>query len=135
MPLYDTTSNTYFRRAFMNIDVIAEKARETLAGVQFDTMVGTGLSGTLVVPSLARLLNVECWAVVRKESTPHSSVMIEGSIGYRWLFVDDFISSGATRRRVMDQVAWHVPRTTFAGSYLYEWSDGAYNTDLVQQQP
>ncbi len=128
--LYRNHSN-YFSRAFGNIEDIAHKMGIALEGVEYDTMVGTGLSGTLVVPTLARTFGKH-WAIVRKEKSPHASGLIEGDIGQSWLFVDDFISSGATYQRVQDAInglkmyvnTWpyeYVPfQTKHVGAYLYE---------------
>src|SRR6266403_6308817 len=103
----------YFMRAFGNIDDIALDMLETVQDVEFDTMVGTGLSGTLVVPTLARAFGTK-WAIIRKEAAPHTSVMIEGEIGHKWLFVDDFISSGRTLERV---------RMAIGGLRLPNWDE------------
>lgn len=122
--LYDTTHTSYFSRAFLNIEAIGETlvARLNKEGVSFDTLIGTGLSGTIVVPTLARMLAVPAWAIVRKEYTPHSSAEIEGSVGWRWLFVDDFVSTGATKARVKACVERVVPKSTYVGTYAYERS-------------
>lgn len=121
----------YFSRAFGNLDDIASKMLEKVESVEFDTMVGTGLSGTLVVPTLARAFGTY-WAIVRKEHSPHTSNLIEGEIGQKWLFVDDLICSGETRRRVKDVISGlkvrnpedyydvHPIQTEYVGSYLYE---------------
>lgn len=139
MPKTDTTyrcHSTYLERAFGNIETIANDMLETVQNVEFDTMVGTGLSGTLVVPSLARMFGTY-WAIVRKESTPHSNNTVEGEIGRKWLFVDDFISSGVTLHRVQKVISglttsiddgygtW--PRTVpypteYVGTYQYEFN-------------
>ena len=104
----------YFERAFGSLDDIADEMRLALKGIEYDTLVGTGLSGTLVVPTLARTLGT-LWAIVRKEHSPHASGLIEGEIGQNWLFVDDFISSGETRERV---------RKVIDGLKVYDWQSG-----------
>lgn len=116
----------YFNRAFENIDQMADNMLKVIPKhVEYDTLVGTGLSGTLVVPFLARALG-EYWAIVRKEHSPHSNNLIEGEIGQKWLFVDDFISSGSTLRRVKN-VLNNLNRyetthfvTKYVGTYQYE---------------
>lgn len=114
----------YFNRAFEDIDDIANKMLETLQNVEWDTMVGTGLSGTLVVPTLARTFGSK-WAIVRKEISPHTNLQVEGEIGHKWLFVDDFISSGDTLRRVQSVIndletsIWHDPDRS--GPYSDKW--------------
>lgn len=124
----------YFGRAFGDIEDIAYNMIKTLDTVKFDTMVGTGLSGTLVVPTLARAFGVH-WAIIRKEVSIHTNTKIEGDIGQNWLFVDDFISSGETLRRVQnivngitwseyDQTTWSYQTvnftTNYVGTYEYE---------------
>lgn len=124
----------YFEKAFGDIDEIAGKMREELKEVKFDTMVGTGLSGTLVVPTLARAFGTY-WAIVRKENSPHANGLIEGEIGQKWLFVDDFICSGATLERVRDVIKrtlatnrqydpimdlWVPFVSEYVGTYQYE---------------
>lgn len=97
-------------------------ARVCLRGKKFDTLIGTGLSGALVLPLLARALRKN-FAVVRKPDNAHSDERVEGAIGSRWIFVDDLVSTGATFQRVHHEVRQitrsrrHV--TEFAGAYLY----------------
>lgn len=102
---------------------LVDDARLTLADVEFDTIVCTGLSGVLIAPILWRALDVPCLAVVRKpgEST-HSDNIIEGEIGYRWLFVDDFKCTGATFQRVRNAVAGYMVHgpTRNVGAYYYD---------------
>lgn len=105
---------------------IIDNATEALAKVEYDTLVGTGISGAIVVPVLAYRL-FKKYAIVRKANDgSHSSNMIEGSLGKRWIFVDDFIASGKTINRVKNEVANVIAShhlefsTTFVGSFLYE---------------
>lgn len=87
--------------------------------VEYDTIVGSGLSGILVVPGLAKALKKE-WGVVRKESelqggTSHAEQLYEGTMGRRWVLIDDFMCSGATVKRVVQAVhkTFHAPRNSF----------------------
>lgn len=114
------------------LSAMTDYAREEFAAkqLQFDTLVGTGLSGALVVPSLARALTRQGqpevkWLIVRKpEDSTHSSLPVEGDLGRRWVFVDDFIASGKTFRRVKDTIASlaHARKweTQLVASYEYE---------------
>jgi len=131
-PVYRAHSG-YFSRAFGNMDLLIEAMRTDIP-VAYDTLIGTGLSGTLVVPTMARALDVR-WAIVRKDDEQsHASTRIEGEIGTRWLFVDDFISSGRTYRRVQAAVAATVGNTVLAGAWLYE--QGLYGRfDLPATMP
>lgn len=85
----------------------------------FDTLVGVGVSGAVVVPTLARLLGVD-FAIVRKENDgSHGWNKVEGVVGKKWLFVDDLVSSGATVRRVVWVMAEEFPGSEPVGAYLY----------------
>lgn len=91
--------------------------------LEYDTLVGTGLSGTLAVAELARKLNKH-YLVVRKDNDgTHSSLPVEGFLGKRWLFVDDVVDSGRTFARVWEKVqtiTYHYEfQSEFAGTFLY----------------
>src|SRR5690242_5394879 len=124
----------YFDHALTNLDDIIERAAHDLRNVEFDTIVGTGLSGSVVVPALAMWMDVN-YILVRKdgEDSHHTGPMV-GVLGKRWIFVDDFISTGATRTRVLSAIAGAVARrndhwrdwdsnnlfqTNYVGDYLY----------------
>lgn len=108
-------TNAYmaFQREGVNID-------------QFDTMVGTGLSGSLVVPILARGMGKD-FIITRKpgDSHHHGSALAEGNLNDsgKWIFVDDGIGTGTTYRRtreVVNQLAMqHNIPDLFHGAYLY----------------
>lgn len=114
--------------AFDDLDYIADDLGRRCAEENFDTLVGTGLSGALVVPGVARILE-KYWVIVRKEGDgSHSSYPYEGILGERWLFVDDRIETGATLKHVRevitnatDQRAYGMPgfSTRYIGSYTY----------------
>jgi len=109
----------WLNEAFRDIDAVVNKARKALESVQYDTMVGTGLSGSLVIPVLAREFG-KYFAIVRKDEARHSDLEIEGQIGHKWIFVDDFIGSGATRGRVKCAVNGVTGNPDlYVGSYLY----------------
>lgn len=99
-------------------------AAKKLNRVDYDTMIGTGLSGSLVVPVLAKFLSKQ-WAIIRKDGEgQHMPEAFVGDIGERWLFVDDFVSTGATLRRVHRTVGKICQQkhhtTTFVGRYDYD---------------
>lgn len=115
----------YLEDVVERLDSLIERAQTRLAAnpVDFDTLVGTGLSGALVVPRIADALGVN-WLMARKPNDgTHSSKRVEGSIGRRWLFVDDLIDSGLTLKRAIAAVEAETAsrkwRTSFVGSYLY----------------
>lgn len=114
---------SYSHGAFRDSSKLIDSAVKALASVDYDTMIGTGLSGALVIPILARAMGKH-FAIIRKPGdSRHAYQQFEGEIGDRWIFVDDFISSGETRdrvRSVVRRLASEYNPTIFVGSYLYD---------------
>ncbi|WP_146099087.1 phosphoribosyltransferase [Nocardia nova] len=115
----------YLDDAFDPDSVVAD-ARTHLraAGVRCDTLVGTGLSGALIIPILARELGVD-YAIVRAPGPcNHARTRVEGFLGSSWLFVDDHISTGHTfryvYRAITDIAREHSILTTLVGSFCYQ---------------
>lgn len=111
----------YIREAFEQGELI-DAATEELEGIEFDAMIGVGLSGSLVVPLLAREFGKR-FGIVRKadDKITHSTHVVEHNLvsGDRWLFVDDFISTGDTRLWATDAMRRLHGDYMFAGQYLY----------------
>lgn len=118
----------YMNRAY-DPELVIINAREQLADVDYDTMVGTGVSGAIMVPQLARELGKN-WLIIRKPTDKsHSDLPAEGMLGDRWIFVDDFIDFGGTKRMVLTAVEEIVKDygyyatedpVTYVGDYLYQ---------------
>lgn len=122
---------SYFSEAFDDdSDTLVKTARTLLKDVDFDTMVGTGLSGSLVIPVLARAFDVN-FAIVRKEPSPHDSSLVVGRIGQRWLFVDDFVSGGETRRRVKEAVKTATETHRTWNPYAQDLVNSPWNATYV----
>lgn len=114
---------SYSSEAFGESTKLIHDAQEQLEGVDYDTMIGTGLSGALVVPIFARAMGKK-FAIVRKPNdSSHSYSQFEGEIGERWLFVDDFVATGATFYRVQTVINELSARfgspTKLVGRYEY----------------
>lgn len=121
-----TTFQTYyFDEAILNLPKVIEDAKAELEKVEFDTLVGTGFSGGIVIPSLALAMGKK-FVLIRKETddSHHGKGRMVGQLGTAWVFVDDFISSGRTRTRVINKVADAVvetgQKTTMVGQYMYQ---------------
>lgn len=93
----------------------------TLKGrsLQYDGIVVSGVSGLVVGPQLAGLLGKHL-AYVRKynELTKNDSA-VQGFVGDRWVFVDDFVSSGRTFANVCADVRKLNRKTTCVGILQY----------------
>ena len=126
----------YMDRAVYDLPLVIEKAKTDLANIDFDTMVGTGFSGGVVIPTLAMAMGKQ-FVLVRKDNdnSHHGPGRLLGSLGKRWIFVDDFVSTGQTKRRVIEKIAdacsrpvWpseNVHTTEYVGDYVYGMSAGS----------
>lgn len=137
--------STYSSRMLSDPAGIAEELRVSAReqGIKFDTIVGRGSSGMLIVPIVARILRKK-WLIVRKheevQSSHDSSCKWMGELGKRWIFLDDFSSSGQTFRKVRDGVRQAVevanqPSTRYDivnGQFMEIKSPpGTFETELV----
>lgn len=133
--------HNYFSR--MLIGGAAEQtcldAASTLNRVKFDTLVVIGLSGALAGGLIANALGVNLYVLRKPQDTTHDGLGGFGLMGERWVFLDDFISSGRTYKGVLGHVdrlyndgVWDTwddgERTpakplTHVGVYLYNYGD------------
>lgn len=114
-----------------NPGLLLEIAETHLRDADYDTLVGTGLSGTIAVTELARKLGKKYLVVRKPNDGTHSHLPAEGHLGKRWVFVDDLVGTGRTISRCWDVVhklAYDQGFTTeFVGAFLYSdrWFFGA----------
>lgn len=110
----------YMDDAVFDLNKVIETAKERLADVDFDTLVGTGFSGGIVIPALALAMGKK-FVLIRKETddSHHGRGRLLGDLGNKWIFVDDFVSSGRTRQRVIDKVKEVDSGTEYVGQYMY----------------
>lgn len=114
----------YFDQALFDLESVIDRAAESLGNVDFDTLVGAGMSGGIVVPALAVRMGKK-FTLVRKDEddSHHGGGRLVGQLGPRWIFVDDFVSFGRTRSRVIQKIQEALPlptATTMVGQYLYQ---------------
>lgn len=102
--------NHYSSRMLNDVNGIIADARRGMKGVKYDTLVGRGTSGMLIIPVVARALRKNYFIVRKPEesNSAHSGIGFLGRLGRRWIFFDDFVSSGETfyqvRRGVSDAI-------------------------------
>lgn len=96
--------------------------RET--AIPFEAIAFTGVSGALVGAPVALRLG-KYPIVVRKPSDgSHSQYEVEGVTGeFRYAIVDDFIASGSTIRRIIDQVKMHREQAECVAVFLWNWEE------------
>lgn len=119
----------YLRSVFAPdaLDRTARRAVKTLrpfAG-RFDAIAFTGHSGTIVAPLVAVRLHKPMVLVRKPGSEGHmmayeSRVQGASAQGLRYLILDDVVSTGATVRRVIQELSENRAASEFAGLYVYE---------------
>jgi len=121
---------SYMSRALDDVNGVIRDMRKALAGVKYDTIVVTGSSGMMIGPILARALRKKVFVVRKKPEyeSSHSHCAFLGTLGHRWVFVDDFISSGETFRRVRDGIR-EVVKETNTPLQRYNYDTGRYEPD------
>lgn len=103
---------------------------------EFDFIVVTGVSGTIVGAPVAIALCVPLVVIRKKDDTSHDSqdVVNYGQAIGRYLFLDDFVSAGTTLNYVRDRLAqrlmvgidsmWKPPEPesppVYACRYMYD---------------
>lgn len=127
--ILDLTRHSYSKPAFAyDTASLIEDAETQLIGqnVDFDSMVGIGLSGLLVLPVLARHFNVPFFACRKGEESHHNRELPEGGgrIGRKWILIDDAIVTGSTIKKVQSIIETVANRynfeTEFMGTYFYQ---------------
>lgn len=140
-------STGYMDKALFNLEKVLRRAKRDLKDVDFDTLVGTGFSSGVVIPALALRMGKK-FTLIRKDNddSHHGSGKFLGEMGDRWIFIDDFISSGRTRDRVIRKVIdwrgigpWNPAlgdygdyepgpplQTEFVGQYMYAFEEPTF---------
>jgi len=126
----------YFDTALEKRDKVIGQALKVLKhrSNDYDVIVCRGYSGMTVAPILAWALKKPIF-IVRKdgESTHSSEKSFMGTLGDRYLMIDDFVGTGNTIRTIRDYLKIahdraERPEGMIVGLYLYESydDDGVY---------
>lgn len=99
----------------------------------FDTIACCGVSGLMVVPQIAELLNKNIVIVRKSEEKRYSEFWIEGATPFRYIIVDDLICSGNTVKWIYNAIHEDNPRTICTGLYCYLPEDCAYTTQTSKE--
>jgi hypothetical protein len=99
----------YFSGVYDDPDQIIASFEPHLEDREVDTLVGTGLSGGIIVPMMARHYGLE-YMIVRKDGTgTHDPSLVYGKMGQHYVIVDDFVASGSTIRRIQRSLHLSIP--------------------------
>ncbi len=91
-----------------------------------------GVSGLLVVPQIAELLNKNIVIVRKPDEKRYSEFWIEGASPFRYVVVDDLICSGDTFKWIRQAIHEDNPKAICTGLYCYIPDECAYTTATVK---
>ncbi len=94
----------------------------------FDSIACCGVSGLMVVPQIAELINKNI-IVVRKGERCYSEFRTEGVAPFRYIILDDLICSGSTVKYIKKILKDEYPRSICQGVYCYLPNECAYKDD------
>jgi orotate phosphoribosyltransferase len=94
----------------------------------FDSIACCGVSGLMVVPQIAELLNKNI-VVVRKGERCYSEFRTEGVAPFRYIILDDLICSGSTVKHIKRVLKDEYSRSSCVGVYCYLPSECAYRNN------
>jgi adenine/guanine phosphoribosyltransferase-like PRPP-binding protein len=92
----------------------------------FDSIACCGVSGLMVVPQIAELLNKNIVIVRKPDEKRYSDFYIEGVSPFRYVVVDDLICSGNTFKLIRDSIYEDNPKARCVGLYCYVPDECAY---------
>jgi adenine/guanine phosphoribosyltransferase-like PRPP-binding protein len=94
----------------------------------FDSIVCCGVSGLMVVPQIAELLNKNI-LIVRKNEKRYSQFRTEGIAPVHYVVIDDLVCSGTTIKHITSIIKDEYTRARCIGAYMYLPEECAYKTD------
>ena len=94
----------------------------------FDSIACCGVSGLMVVPQIAEILNKNI-LVVRKDERRYSDFTTEGVAPFRYVVVDDLICSGTTINHITSIIKDEYDRARCIGVYCYLPEECGYSAD------
>lgn len=95
---------------------------------EFDSIACCGVSGLMVVPQIAEILNKNI-LVVRKDEKRYSDFATEGVAPFRYVVIDDLICSGKTVKHITNTIKEEYPRARALGVYCYLPEECGYSAD------
>ncbi len=93
----------FYRPSIEQIETWSELIIEHAPNV--NGLVGTGMSGSLVIPVLAQYMEIDYVILRRENDSSHSDSKWNGKMGDRLVIVDDFVESGRTLERLLRAIS------------------------------
>ena len=94
----------------------------------FDSIACCGVSGLMVVPQIAEILNKNI-VVVRKGERCYSEFRTEGVAPFQYIILDDLICSGSTVKHIKRVIKDEYSRSSCIGVYCYLPNECAYRNN------
>jgi orotate phosphoribosyltransferase len=133
-----TESGEYIQGSSHTCHVLNHKARNKIVikavcdlrkiADTFDSIACCGVSGLMVVPQIAELLNKNI-VVVRKGERCYSEFRTEGVAPFRYIILDDLICSGSTVKHIKRVIKDEYSRSSCVGVYCYLPNECAYRNN------
>jgi adenine/guanine phosphoribosyltransferase-like PRPP-binding protein len=98
----------------------------------FDSIACCGVSGLMVVPQIAELLNKNIVVIRKPDEKRYSDFYIEGVSPFRYIVVDDLICSGDTFKWIRQAIYEDNPKAICNGLYCYIPDECAYTTETAK---
>jgi len=106
---------------------IIMKAYSDLRNIKnIDSIACCGVSGLLIVPQIAELLNKNIIIIRKKDESAYSEFKVEGTPARNYIIIDDLICSGDTIRHILKNIKEETPRAKCKGVYCYLPDECAY---------
>lgn len=105
------------------------------SGLEFRSIVCTGLSGMMIAPVVAERLGARLVIVRKDESSHGSDIETSGIIG-SYIILDDFIETGATLDRVIEKINDNgYLMGECVGAFLYRQDSKYRVTEYKERNP
>lgn len=98
----------------------------------FDSIVCCGISGLMVVPQIAELLDKHIVVIRKHGDKCYSEFPMEGVTPFRYVIVDDLVCSGSTIKHIIRTVHEDCPKAKCVGVYCYIPDECAYTEKTVK---
>jgi adenine/guanine phosphoribosyltransferase-like PRPP-binding protein len=100
---------------------------------EFDSIACCGVSGLIVVPQIAEILNKHIVVIRKPDEKRYSDFYIEGVSPFRYVIVDDLICSGNTLKWIKQAIHEDNPKARCVGLYCYIPEECAYTQATTKE--
>lgn len=98
----------------------------------FDSIVCCGISGLMVVPQIAELLDKHIVVIRKPDEKCYSEFPMEGVTPFRYVIVDDLVCSGSTIKHIKNTIYEDCPKARCVGVYCYIPDECAYTAETAK---